>query len=631
MAAAAALALAGWSGVAHAQSAAPAGAAQVAPASRGVAQHRTAQHRPPLSRLAEPPPRSPLSGLDAAGRPVCGDGEAAGPAALTALAAGDEGFVQLLRERPEEGFRCAALFPGPAATAALREAAPQSPYDAVGAADQLFRRPGGGAVVAAALRPELLARALDSGLPFFETRHELRRLLPPQAFRLLEIRAGDALTAAFARDPVTFAARIGALVDGMDEDPSTDRFRIVAALPAEHLYQIVARIGPQLYTSSFDGILDVLEAKLKRQRRSFLALAGEPETAPLWADFFVAAVAGGRADTLFGPAAGDPRRLAAESVRALLAAERAPDPPIIAAALADAMEARSEDARAALAAAMAEQSAAPRSPSVTATVALAAGLHAQRHAQQHAGRPAPSPAAVLLASPLTGDPLPIPAVPTLAEERLFSGGVNLQRMTFYDDPDGRATFRRFLSLHRGAGWTVEERPGFVLVSSPERRGRRIVIAADIPWAGEEGRKAVRAWLAEQGRAPSIVIHRGHSYHEDETMPEIGPGTALVFWGSCGGHQRLRATLDQAPDALVLATSNIGTSQINQALLHTIEERLLTHGTIDWEAAWTTVRAQVRDRRFSAYQRPDRNSTLLALRAWRTLLQSAATPARAQTG
>jgi hypothetical protein len=540
--------------------------------------------------------------------PTCWDGDPAGPAVLSALSGGDVGFQLLAREQPDEAFRCSSLFPSEAATTILREAVLAAPYDAIGAADQLSRRPGGAVLIGRALAPSLLARSLDTGMSFYETRHELRKLMPPEHLLALEIQARKALAASFSKDPFALSAKIGALIDEMTEESAQDRFRIVNALPVEILFELIARIGPQLYTSSFDGILDILTIKLKQERRSFFDLARDPAASPLWGDFFVAVVSSGRADTLFGPMAGNAPELARGSVRALLTQGQRIDPPIVAGALADAMDSKSEEIRAALEDELAEHHRATHSPLVKATTGLAGGIHAARVA----GRPT----TMAFAAERFAERYPAQPAPVLTENRLFQNGVNVQRMTFYNDLDGKTSFNGFIKSHRAMGWTIEEYLGFVVVYSPERFGRRIIIVADTPDGGEAGRLAVQDWLRYAKLTPSIVVHRGHSYHEDETMPEITTKTAFVFWGSCGGQLRLRATLEQAPNALVLATQNIGTAAVNQALLRIIEDRLLADGAINWTKVWADAQAKIHSRRFSAYHRPDQNSTLLALRAWR---------------
>lgn len=590
----------GWTGVVGAQS--NHAAARPIPS--------TPRTRPPQAPTSAPMAAPTSAPLATETKSVCADGETIGPAVSDALAGGDMAFALLARARPDEAFRCSSLFPTPAATAVLLEAALTAPFDAVGAADQLSKRHGGAAIIARALDPDRLARALDTGLPFFETRHELRYRLPASTMHALEERAAKALTLALATDPATVSAQVGALIDEMADDPSKNRFRVAAALPTDTLFMLIARIGGQLYTSSFDGLLDLLEAKLKQEKRSLLDLVGTTATATAsWTDFFVAVAANGRVDTLFAAAAGDAGELARRSVRALLSPDRALDPPIIAGTLADAMDVTSDEVRAALEDELADQHRTATSRSVKLAVGLAGGLHAGRLA----GRTA---TAAFLAERF-GDVYSLPAAPVMSATRLFPGGVNVQRVTFYDDPDGQSSFKGFLRQKRAMGWTVQTHAGFIVVLSPERNGRRIVTVADIPSAGEQGRIAVREWLSREKLSPTVVIHRGHSYHEDETMPEIGPEAVFVFWGSCGGQLRLRATLEQAPDALVLATRNIGTTQVNQTLLRMIEEQLLADGVIDWNTMWKEAKSQIRDLRFASYQRPDQNATLLALRAWRT--------------
>ncbi|MBK1838283.1 hypothetical protein JHL17_12745 [Azospirillum sp. YIM B02556] len=545
---------------------------------------------------------------------TCADHEPAGQAVLEALFGGEEAFAELARRTPAEAFRCSSLFPGEAALAALREAASVAPFDAVGAADQLTTRPGGGEIVARALDLGLLTRALGDGMPFYETRHELRKRLPKPDLRVLEIQASKTLAASLARNPAAMAVKIGALLDDMVDDPLTDRFRITTALSSEELLGLIARIGPQLYTSSLDGLVDILRIQLKQERRGFLDLARGERTRPLWADFFVATVGGGRAASLFGTNPATARDLMHESLQALLPADlpKAPgiDSAVVIGALADAMDLDNRPVRAALE----DELAAWYRRAGDLPARNVAGLAGSVHAMRLSGRaatPAFDAEQFLQRHP--------PAIlPVLTGQRLFRNGVNVQRMTFYDDPDGRASFRGFLKQHRAQGWALHSQSGFAVAVSPDRHGRRIVIVADVPGAGDAGRAAAWDWMAREGLTPSIVIHRGHSYHEDATMTEIAPATALVFWGSCGGHTRLRATLERAPDALVLATQNIGVSTVNEALLGIIEERLLADGTIDWDAVWKEAQGRIRDRRFASYKRPDQDSANLAFRAWRDL-------------
>lgn len=612
----------------------------------------TAQTLPPplqsagLTVPAPPKPKAPVgqtpagqiptgqapAGQAPGGRPAdapgtCADHEPAGQAVLDALSGGDEAFAELARRSPADAFRCSSLFPGEAALAALRGAAALAPFDAVGAADQMIGRPGGAAIVTLALDLGLLSRALDTGLPFYETRHELRKRLGKPELRALESQASKALAASLARDPAAMAPKIGALLDDMVDDPPADRFRIAMALSAEDLLGLIARIGPQLYTSSLDGLVNILQIQLKQERRSLLDLARGERTRPLWADFFVATVGGGRAASLFGTNPATARELMRESLRALLPAQDAPvpgaDAAMVIGALADAMDLDNRAVRAALEDELAAwyrgsgetpaggTGETPARGTGETPARTMAGLAGSLHAMRLSGRPA-TPA---FEAERFLQRHPPAALPVLTGQRLFRNGINVQRMTFYDDPDGRASFRGFLRQHRAQGWALHSQSGFTVAVSPDRHGRRIVIVADEPGAHDAGRAAAWDWMAREGLTPSIVIHRGHSYHEDSTMTEIAPATALVFWGSCGGHTRLRATLERAPDALVLATQNIGVSTVNEALLGIIENRLLADGAIDWNGVWREAQGRIRDRRFASYKRPDQDSANLAFRAW----------------
>lgn len=605
-----------------------AAAAKAARAAR-LAEARAADEQIMNSRAADSRPTE--------GQTACADHEPASQPVLDALFGGEAAFAELARRSPAEAFRCSSLFPGDAALAALRDAVPLAPFDAIGAADQLSTRPGGEEVIARALDLGLLTRSLEGGMPFYETRHELRKRLPKTDLQALEIRAAKALAVSLARDPAGMAPKIGALLDDMVDDPPADRFRITMALSSEDLLGLIARTGPQLYTSSLDGLVNILRIQLKLEKRSFLDLAREDRTRPLWAEFFVAAVGGGRAASVFGTNPAIARELMRASLRSLLPTGGKPpaiDTAVVIGALADAMDLDSPAIRAALEDELAARYRAAGEPPAKPAIHEVAVRNGTSDALARSGtsdtlaRSMIGLAGSLHAARLSGRPAtpafeaehflqhhPLAPLPVLSGERLFRNGLNVQRMTFYDDPDGRASFRGFLRQHRAQGWALHGQSGFAVAISPERNGRRIIIVADIPGAGDAGRAAAWDWMAREGLTPSIVVHRGHSYHEDATMTEIAPGTALVFWGSCGGHTRLRATLERAPDALVLATQNIGVSTVNEALLGIMEERLLADGAIDWSAVWKEARSRIRDRRFASYKRPDHDSANLAFRAW----------------
>ncbi|MAE50738.1 MAG: hypothetical protein CMH27_02905 [Micavibrio sp.] len=78
-----------------------------------------------------------------------------------------------------------------------------------------------------------------------------------------------------------------------------------------------------------------------------------------------------------------------------------------------------------------------------------------------------------------------------------------------------------------------------------------------------------------------VIHRGHSYNLDNTMPYFSRDNVFVVLGSCGGFNNVSRLLDIAPDAQIASTKQMGTMFVNDPLLYHLNETIRAHGEIDW--------------------------------------------------
>jgi hypothetical protein len=126
-------------------------------------------------------------------------------------------------------------------------------------------------------------------------------------------------------------------------------------------------------------------------------------------------------------------------------------------------------------------------------------------------------------------------------------------------------------------------------------------------------------LHDQGLTPQVIVHRGHSYHVNDTIDKIPPTAALVFLGNCGSYNQLEAVLAKAPRAHIITTQGIGSLTVNDPLLKALNEHLLRAQELHWSAFWPRVTARLEPNpRFADYLSPDQNAGLIFLKAYRDL-------------
>ncbi|HEX8277431.1 MAG TPA: hypothetical protein VF540_02005, partial [Segetibacter sp.] len=102
---------------------------------------------------------------------------------------------------------------------------------------------------------------------------------------------------------------------------------------------------------------------------------------------------------------------------------------------------------------------------------------------------------------------------------------------FYGDKDGMFIFNVFKSAYSSSGWKVVNKPDWIEVSST--KGVPIIIYSNKPLDEKEGldekaQEKLDDYLNEQDLTPSIVIHRGHSYHVSSTIGQLFPSSKVVL-------------------------------------------------------------------------------------------------------
>ena len=206
----------------------------------------------------------------------------------------------------------------------------------------------------------------------------------------------------------------------------------------------------------------------------------------------------------------------------------------------------------------------------------------------------------------------------------------VERHFFYDDDDGVESFASFLSAYeRDPAWKIEEREGYVDIAGRGPDGRRVEIFANIPINAHlpanaarqdeayKRQQAISAALQARGLVPAFLVHRGHSFWVEKSIRWVNSAAKLVFLGSCGGVANVHSVIERSRDAQVIATRGVGTTQLNDGILKSLNDWLLRgNPSIDWSAFWQAQKSQLgHNPMFRDYFAPDRDTASILLRAY----------------
>ncbi len=201
-------------------------------------------------------------------------------------------------------------------------------------------------------------------------------------------------------------------------------------------------------------------------------------------------------------------------------------------------------------------------------------------------------------------------------------GVVTQQIFFYGDSDGKGVFNSFVGSFGAPDWKVSRQEYWVEIRS--LKGKPLVIYANKPLDEPDDEKAqnlLHSYLDSMGITPSIIIHRGHSYHLPSTLDHINYGHKVVILGACGAYQNLSAVLSQSEDAHIVSTKQIGAGKINGPIIRAFNQRLLEGKDIDWVQMWAQLGKQFSTsadtkKLFDDYVPPYKNMGALFLKAYR---------------
>jgi hypothetical protein len=200
----------------------------------------------------------------------------------------------------------------------------------------------------------------------------------------------------------------------------------------------------------------------------------------------------------------------------------------------------------------------------------------------------------------------------------------IQQVFFYGDKDGKESFSSYMTSFPPSEWKITKTKEWVEIKS--LKGKPIWIYANLPLDNEtdkdaDAQKDLVDYLDANNLMPSIIIHRGHSYHLQYTIEQLPPSAKIIMLGSCGGYKNLKQILDYAPDAHIISTKQIGAKDINKPIIEALNNILRSGKNIDWRQMWSDLDKQFlkgpRDKKdlFDDYIPPFKNLGALFIKAY----------------
>jgi hypothetical protein len=198
---------------------------------------------------------------------------------------------------------------------------------------------------------------------------------------------------------------------------------------------------------------------------------------------------------------------------------------------------------------------------------------------------------------------------------------------FYGDEDGKHSYASYMTSFPKGQWSVEHKKEWVEIKS--LKGKPVWIFANLPLDNDSGKDAIaqenlRSYLEKNDIRPSIVIHRGHSYHLPFTIKQLPEDSKIIMLGSCGGYGNLKDILTFAPDAHIISTKQMGTTNVNKYIIDALDKSFVAGNNIDWRQMWDGLensfsKASRNEREtFEDYIPPQKNLGALFIKAYTKL-------------
>jgi hypothetical protein len=188
--------------------------------------------------------------------------------------------------------------------------------------------------------------------------------------------------------------------------------------------------------------------------------------------------------------------------------------------------------------------------------------------------------------------LGIPPVYTISYNYLADdSGRIIEQVFFYGDKDGKESYNSYLTSFPRSDWQITTKKEWIEIKSI--KGKPIWIFANLPLDNgtdkdANAQKDLIEYMDERGLKPSIVIHRGHSYHLQYTIQQLSENAKIIMLGSCGGYKNLDSILTYAPEAHIISTKQTGAKNVNKPIIDALDNTLRSGNNIDWRQMWASL-------------------------------------------
>lgn len=174
-------------------------------------------------------------------------------------------------------------------------------------------------------------------------------------------------------------------------------------------------------------------------------------------------------------------------------------------------------------------------------------------------------------------------------------GEIIQLVLFYGDEDGAASFSNFQKLFTDTRkWEISKNEYWITIRSLS--DQPVILYANLPLDNKEemdlkAQDSLITFLHQQSIDPAVLIHRGHSYHLDNTLKRLSPSVKLAILGSCGGSNSALSIAGINPDAQIIVSKKTGSKSVNDPIIDVINETLLSKKDLSWPEIWERLAAR----------------------------------------
>jgi hypothetical protein len=206
-------------------------------------------------------------------------------------------------------------------------------------------------------------------------------------------------------------------------------------------------------------------------------------------------------------------------------------------------------------------------------------------------------------------------------------GTICERVFFYGDEDGKTAYDGFIEDYRKNPKWKTDTSGTYWSTVTSAAGRHVVMYANKPLRSPLDEKAIDSldiFLAATGINPSVLIHRGHSYHVKSTISRIDTNARIVILGSCGGYHNVAAVLEKSHDAHIISSKQTGVGAINEPIIRSINSQLQEGSDLNWIIVWKELDDIFQKRKdlyekFTDYIPPHKNLGVIFIKAYRQMM------------